>query len=663
MKKFFALCLFYLALSQFAGACCYSSSMPFVNWANPKEPFQDGFGLNFYKILRAYAETAPQNEKMKAKFEASRPREKAAGEEMPQYVEYRKRLENFKRQSGPYFWDGGGEKISFSEVEAKFAELEKLKDKISPQLFEYERGAIDYAGKNYEEAKKHFEAALNMPEDARKIEAAFMRMRCAQKINPKSEEIFGAYKNIEKLFGEGCADPQKLAFESEGYIAMWHLCRGENFEALQIYFDRCALIRASDLKGEFCAPWSESEQSLLAALKKCVGANLEKMASSPVFAELATNYLASRPNADLLAVWLEILEKKEVPLKSLGGRIALKLYEAGRFGDARRALELSEESEPLARWVKSKFLIMQGDDRAAAEIVADLIKNYSENGLEKFEDGGFDFWGILPNEYFVHSNGGEFDSERHSVLAETKILSPLRSKIIAEYGVLKFSAQDKAGALDCFLNAGYMMDAAYVCEVLMGLEELKAYAKSRLGDKSRNADFVRAILSLRVLKEENSLEGARKYFTGGEKYVEFMESLALALKISADASKPDAVRAAADWEIFTLYCEGAAEMFVGFFETSPEGGRSEAHLYAAFDRAMKAADLMPDALQASRMYASADWKLRWRDPKYVLPAYKKLCFRCKDTPLGRAALKSHWLPAKTEHPRKILEGLKKAYPY
>lgn len=677
MKKILMSVLTFASMQcAFACAYCAPENSFDINWSNPNAALAHGYLFRLKNNLRNNMEGALQNPKMKAKYEASRPREKTPDEENPIYVKYRKSLSEYKEEISShrdFYWeDSGNAGIAISKFMSCVAEFQNLKGKISPQLFEYELGAIKYVEKKYDEAKKHFENALNMPETVRKMEAAFMVMRSLQKKNPKSEEVLTAYKNVEKLFDEGCPDPQNLAFESDGYLAMWHLARAEYFEALQIYFDRYAIINLSDLKNLKYTEivWGESEESLMIALKKCVKVNLEKMASNPVFAELATSYLVSGRNpydkSDLLLLWVEILEKKGLSFKSFGGKIAFALYNAGEYEKAEKVLSLADENEPLARWVKSKFLIRNEDYKAAAQIISDLIKNYSDGSLAKFKEDEFFFLGFLPNGFCLRSNGGKFNSERHLVLGNIENKDPMRSRLIAEYGLLKFNLQDKIGAMECFFNADYYLDAAYICEKVLTLGELKSYADANIEDKSPKANFVRAILTLRILKEENSLENARKYFSGDKKYVEFMETLADAMKIAKDKSKSAEIRAVANWEIFTLYCEGAAEMFLEFYDSGSPEYRYEAraapkYLYTAFDHALKAADLMPDKSLAARMYVSSHWKLM--DSKYIDIAYKNLCKRCRGTKEGEYAWKNHWMPKEKENPRAVLEDLKKIYPY
>ena len=667
MKKFLMSVLTF-ASAQFAFACGYSNASPFVDWHNPNYSLTKGYNFVLKNILRNGIDGSLQNPKMKEKFDALRPSEKTPDEENPIYIKYRKSLSEYKEKISHYkdfYWeDCGNTGTTLSEFVSNVAEFQKLKGKISPQLFEYELGAIAYVEKKYDDAKKHFENALNMPENMRKMESAFMLMRSLQKINPKSDEVLTAYKKIEKLFDEKSPDPQKLAFESDGFLAMWHLARAEYFEALQIYFDRYLVINLSDFNER---SWSESEESLLIALRKCVGANMEKMASNPVFVELATSYLVSGSydKNDLLLLWIEILEKKGVSVKPFGGKIAFALYNNGEFEKSEKILSLADENEPLVRWVKSKFLIRNEDYKAAAQIISDLIKNYSDGNLAKLKENEFAFCGFLPNGFCINSNDGKFNSERHLVLMNIENKDPMRSRIIAEYGLLKFNLQDKIGAMECFFNADYYMDAAYICEKLFTLEELKSYADANLDDKSKKADFVRAILTLKILKEEKSLENARKYFSGDKKYVEFMKNLADAMKIATDESKSAEIRAVANWEIFTLYCEGAAEMFLEFYENGDNYYDAESnkpkYLYTAFDHALKAADMMPDKALAARMYVSSCWKLQ--DSKYILPAYKNLCKRCRGTKEGDYAWKKHWIPREKENPRVVLEELKKIYPY
>ena len=677
MKKILMSVLTFASM-QYAFACAYCAPENSfdINWSNPNAALAHGYLFRLKNNLRNNMEGALQNPKMKAKYEASRPREKTSDEENPIYVKYRKSLSEYKEEISShrdFYWeDSGNAGIAISKFMSCVAEFQNLKGKISPQLFEYELGAIKYVEKKYDEAKKHFENALNMPETVRKMEAAFMVMRSLQKKNPKSEEVLIAYKNVEKLFDEGCPDPQNLAFESDGYLAMWHLARAEYFEALQIYFDRYAIINLSDLKNrEYTGiVWGESEESLMIALKKCVKVNLEKMASNPVFAELATSYLVSGRNpydkSDLILLWVEILEKKGLSFKPFGGKIAFALYNAGEYEKAEKVLSLADENEPLSRWVKSKFLIRNEDYKAAAQIISDLIKNYSDGSLAKFKEDEFFFWGFLPNGFCLRSNDGKFNSERHLVLGNIENKAPMRSRLIAEYGLLKFNLQDKIGAMECFFNADYYLDAAYICEKVLTLGELKSYADANIEDKSPKANFVRAILTLRILKEENSLENARKYFSGDKKYVEFMETFADAMKIANDKSKPAEIRAVANWEIFTLYCEGAAEMFLEFYDSGSPEYRYETraapkYLYTAFDHALKAADLMPDKSLAARMYVSSHWKLK--NPEYIQIAYKNLCKRCRGTKEGEYAWKNHWMPKEKENPRAVLEDLKKIYPY
>ncbi len=443
------------------------------------------------------------------------------------------------------------------------------------------------------------------------------------------------------------------------------------------------------------------ETSIAMSLSKALNTRIIDLAKDSYLAELTTVYLLNCEPSRVKS-WFDILcviEKNEANKfnwKKWAGKFALTFYNRGDFTSAKKVIQLGDSNEPLLRWVNAKLMIMQGDIDKASETIAELIKNFSSklpivNDDEVACDvGSFKF----PNGFYVGK------TPRSIPIFENK--KPLHAKLISEYGLIKFDKGDYFSALDCFLNAGYYLDAAFLCEVILSLDELKNYADTHVSPHTQEADFIYSILSLRIFRETNSLETARKYYKGvNPKYVEYasmMKSLDNAIQTTLSSTSSSREKSIAHWQIFTIICNGASDYFASYFnpndailyedkkqdeiyftsfcnsrhsedantltskkikQIKSEYNIHKNYMYLAFEHAVKGADLMDDILLASRMYVSSAFKLKYRDPKYVDCAFKKLVNRCPNTPLTIEAKKINWFPKQIENPNVILLELKK----
>ena len=670
-------------------ACGPNYLLPIINWYEPNKTLLS-CGENFYEENPfAIYKRGVENKEIQKHF--LRSYEKL--EFQPKYTEAQKKSHaQFRKNLRKQCEDEG------ALTEQIIEKFKNIPTGIPAEIFHYEIGALKYS-KGYKiEAIEDFQKVLSLPKNERlskTIPAAFMIMRCLQKDNfcehIDSKKVIIAYNNLIEQIKQGFLDNQKLAFEADGYLAMQYYNSGEYIKALQIYLDQYNV----DSKHE------NVETSIAMSLSKALNTQIIDLAKDSYLAELTTAYLLNREPSRVKS-WFDILcviEKNaanKFNWKKWAGKFALTFYNRGDFTSAKKVIQLGDSNEPLLRWVNAKLMIMQGDIDKASETIAELIKNFSSKLPIVNDDevarnvGSFKF----PNGFYIGK------TPRSIPIFENK--KPLHAKLISEYGLIKFDKGDYFSALDCFLNAGYYLDAAFLCEVILSLDELKNYADTHVSPHTQEADFIYSILSLRIFRETNSLETARKYYKGvNPKYVEYvsmMKSLDNAIQTTLSSTSSSREKSIAHWQIFTIICNGASDYFASYFnpndailyedkkqdeiyftsfcnslhsedantltskkikQIKSEYNIHKNYMYLAFEHAVKGADLMDDILLASRMYVSSAFKLKYRDPKYVDCAFKKLVNRCPNTPLAIEAKKINWFPKQIENPNVILLELKK----
>jgi hypothetical protein len=314
---------------------------------------------------------------------------------------------------------------------------------LPPELALYLQGAVAWHLKKPADAEAAWKQVLDLPENQRRHRstwAAFMLGRLAQDApNSDPEEAVRRFRLTRELAAQGFADSLGLAASSLGWEAMAETAQGHPEAALILY------------KRQMEAGDPTALDSILAASEQALGAGpeaLARIAREPEARALLTAYLVSRdpgPAGD----WLKALEAAGVKDEANADRIAWAAYLAGDFEQAASWLGRAREASPIARWVRARLLLRDGKLDEARTLLASAARDLPETGMTM--DEAFDY---------------------ASAMADV-LPAPQRAR--GEEAVIRVTQKDFTGALDEFLRAGYWMDAAYLAERVLSLDELETY--------------------------------------------------------------------------------------------------------------------------------------------------------------------------------------------
>jgi photosystem II stability/assembly factor-like uncharacterized protein len=275
------------------------------------------------------------------------------------------------------------------------------------------------------------------------------------------------------------------------------------------------------------------------------------------------------------------------------------------------------------------------------------------------------------------------------------------SEVLAEVGVLRLARREYVESLDALLRSGFWMDAAYVAERVLTVDELQTYVdrdwqvvtpaetvketvERPYGDwqPTNIRQQIRYLLARRLARINRDDE-AREYFPGDA--LPKFDALMTALRTARDESLPPDQRGkaffVAGWmtrtngmELFGMEAEpdwlrsggsynwgGVSvasrtnESFKLLPATADELTRARMHApdpdarfhyrYQAAELAFDAAKLMPDnSNETARVLCTAGSWIKYLDPKKADPIYKALVRRCGKTAIGRQADLMRWFP-------------------
>lgn len=536
----------------------------------------------------------------------------------------------------------------------------------------YLEGAIAWHQHRNEAAVRAWETLLRLPADERRFRstwAAFMLGKAH--LGSDGDAAVRWFQRTRELAAEGFHDSLGLASSSLGWEALVEKDRKRHDKALVLY-DRQR--KTGD---------GTALQSLRFASANALASGPEVLATvarDPEARAILTAYLVTHAPEGGSKVWLAALEAAGVRETAGADRIAWAAYLDGDFAAAASWLERAESS-PIARWVRARLLLRDGRVDEARQLLAGVAAELPDLGF------------TLDEAFWWASDNGE-------VLA-----SPQRAA--GEEMVIRLAQQDYTGALDGFLRNGYWMDAAYVAEQVLGVDELKRYVDATWsadlaaayqpppeGDwetqlaggyvtppRERLARDIRYLLARRLVREGREKE-AGPYLP--ERHQPSYRTLTSALASARDGKRPAAERAG---DLFRAACvtrhqgmeltgtevEPDWTMEAGSLElpwvveerearressilplTPDELDRVRRHRlqpwkrfhyrYRAADLAWEAAKLLPSGDRKAEILATAGNWLEGRDPEAADRFYKELVRTCGATELGREADERRWFP-------------------
>lgn len=478
------------------------------------------------------------------------------------------------------------------------------------------------------------------------------------------------FQRTRELAAEGFHDSLGLAASSLGWEALAEKDRKHHDKALVLYQRQ---MQTGD---------STALQSLKFTSANALAAGPEVLAAvarDPQARAILTGYLVTHdPEAG--EAWLAALKAADIREAAGADRVAWAAYLDGDFEAAADWLDRADES-PIARWVRARLLLRDGKVDEARQLLAGAATD--------LPDLGFD----LEEAFDLSTSRGEI------------LAAPQRAA--GEEMVIRLAQKDYTGALDGFLRTGYWMDAAYVAEQVLTLDELKSYVDATWSadlaaawpepkedewepqivggyatpPRERLARDIRYLLARRLIRQGRQKE-AGPYLLS--RHRPSHQTLASALASARDGKRPAAERAR---DLFRAACvtrhqgmeltgtevEPDWALASGFYElpwvteqrearrenailpvTPDEVARVDRHRvgpwkrfhyrYRAADLAWEAAKLLPSGDQKAEILATAGNWLEGRDPKAADRFYKELVRTCISTELGRQADELRWLP-------------------
>lgn len=333
------------------------------------------------------------------------------------------------------------------------ANLRALPDALPQEFIDYFDGVRAWRRGESGRARAIWASLLERPSDERhhrSVWAAYMLGQTDPSWTCASQD--SRWERVRTLAAEGFADRQALAAASYGEQARCHLHRGRRVPALHLYATQA---RTGD-EGAIA-----SLRFVLAEVfvegQAPARAELRELADDPLARALASAYLTANPmsaeRGGWTGAWLATLEAR-VPVGeriALAGPLAWSAYQSGDADAAARWVALAASDDLLARWTGAKLELRAGDLDAARRELARLEAEMAgvEIGLAAW-DGRYGEWG--------HDGA-------------------LARSTAAELGALQTVAGEHASALMAFVRADSIIDAAYVAENLLSVDELEALVR------------------------------------------------------------------------------------------------------------------------------------------------------------------------------------------
>jgi tetratricopeptide (TPR) repeat protein len=544
-------------------------------------------------------------------------------------------------------------------------------DGLPREFEEYIRGAVVFPLGEVEAACRLWEAILELPREERRYRstwAAFMLGKARMRAHP--ERAVAWFERTRELADEGCEDTLQLAASSLGWEGKTELARGRHTRAIKLYLEH------------FASGDPTARLSVIIAVSRLLerGAGkpevLLEAARHPVVRRVVTAALTSgvsrRDDKRAASAWLEAVEEAGVNDLDEAPLLAWASYQAGEMDLARRWLARAPQA-PLALWLGAKLLLRDGDIDGAAALLAEALR---------FLPAG-ETWPSLSR-----GDKGLFG-----------YLSP-QARARAELGAIELSRREFVTALDCLLRSEHLLDAAYVAERVLTLDELLAYVERdwpegarpettfEYGNEPLAGDAVRFWLARRLARDGRLAE-ARRFYPKALRPT--LDEYALALAAGHDESLPAEERGRALWRAALIARKDGLDLLGteiepdwtslrGEFELDPSTGaraapepgsilipsadeveRAARHVsapearfhyrYTASDLAWSAAELLPDGSEElARLLTTAGSWLKARDPQGADRFYKALVRRSGNTELGREADRLRWFPLVPEEP-------------
>jgi tetratricopeptide (TPR) repeat protein len=310
---------------------------------------------------------------------------------------------------------------------------------LLPEFADYLEGAIAWHDHRSDDAIRAWERLLRRPEDERRFRstwAAYMIGRAS--IPGEWDRAVKSFQLTRDLAARGFEDTLGLAAASFGWEAYVETARDRYAQALILYAQQ---LRTGD-------PGALVSVRLTCAELLHKPEALIRVAKNPEARAIFTAWLVSRDPEGRQA-WEKALAAADVRDVAGADRLAWAAYLSGDFAAAAAWLDRAQEQSAIAKWVRARLLLRDGKLDEARDLLAEAARDLPDLGMTM--------------------------DDAMQVVYETGEVLAAPQRALGEEAVVRVTQRDYTGALDRFLRAGYWMDAAYLAEQVLTLDELKAY--------------------------------------------------------------------------------------------------------------------------------------------------------------------------------------------
>lgn len=545
----------------------------------------------------------------------------------------------------------------------------------------------------------------------RSVEAAFMLARLA---GGRHDESIAWYTRVRSHVAEGCHDMSDLACASLGWEARAEFRRCDHARALRLYLAQHLLTRGED------ATARESIQIVCGALGALSPEELEPLARDEVAATLVTAWIGAcyrgsfeewygsydgNGSPTLESRWLALLESSEVSDVRFSSVLAYATYRQGKFDLAKKWCAIAPADDAGAAWVRAKLLMREGRAEEAIGALRAMIRALPPvppPGSQPRGEEMYSLDGPRPHAPLLPEPMRRAGVSHHALVMPSGCWEYTETRteaVLGDLGALLLSRQNYEEAMVAFIDAGYWVDAAYVAERVLTIDELRAFVDREVAEHSYYS--VQAATNRRTFRVVGSIASelrhllARRLGRAGrfEEAVAYMPHehrgelmrLADAMRLGRDPRRTDAARAKSLWTAARIMREHGLEL-VGT-EVGPDFAASDGRVeggdpfairtedpdarvtlpsddeltrvlasapvdnvryhyrFVAAGLGWEAAQLMPDddPETAAVLCQAGSW-IKVAAPKRADRFYKALVRRCGDTALGREADRKRWFP-------------------
>lgn len=529
-------------------------------------------------------------------------------------------------------------------------------DRLPDEFKLYLQGWCDYHLGRHEAAIAQWTTLLELPPEKRTYKtvwATYMIGRAHQRFDAveKQQLALKWFQKTRDLVRNGAKDSPGLASASYGWEARTELDSGNFERAIELYLLHLANGNDSGVA---------SLQRTAAAAFKAGPAALRPLAESASARSVLTAYVVSQggpwqsaPPADLVRAWLDAIDAADVKLLAGAERLAWSAYQYGHYDLAARWAARADAKDSMVLWILAKLTLRDGKVDEGMKLLAGAARSFPPDvSIKSYDD---------EPSYHVR-----YDASRLTH---------------GELGALSLARSHYTEALTLLLKGGYWLDAAYVAERVLTVDELRKYVDQHAAPAAdaKNEPPIRYLLARRLLRN-GRWKDARPYYS--DKHQSQLDAYIKGIRDGHDQKRTPSERAEALWQAAVLIrtsgmellgtelgpdakaADGRWELDSGVrarlsatyeltrpsadelqrLRRPPEQLEKRFHYrYVAADHAWAAAALMPDDTEelAELLNCAGGW-LKARDPIAADRFYQALVKRCPTTDIGRRVVSAKW---------------------